>query len=95
MKIPKKIKILGMVFDIKIEKDCRAEDNSLCAAYIQRDYGVIVLEEGLHPDRMGQALFHEILHAVDIRGELDEEQTDQFAHSLYQVFKDNKLLKDA
>lgn len=94
MKIPKHLKICGMDFKVRLEKAPMLNDDRPCAGYIQQDYGLIVLEEDMHPDRQGQALFHEIIHALDAREELNEGKTEALARGIYQVLKDNHLLRE-
>jgi Zn-dependent peptidase ImmA (M78 family) len=89
MNIPKKLKIGGHEFLIKLEHNSKLGDGScgLC----DRDTNTIIINADLHKSQQEATLIHEIFHAMN--WELEEEILESLAQQLYQVFKDNNLLR--
>jgi hypothetical protein len=88
MNIPSRVKILAHWFDVKqvepgeLEKDCGQTDIDL-----QR----IRINKRLSQDMQEETFVHEILHAINIA--VDEETINILAGALYQVLKENNLLR--
>lgn len=88
MKIPKTLKIGGHIYEIefvdgeKINNDC-GEQN--------RARNTIKLRKDLPQSQLEETLIHEVIHALN--GGLKEEMVDGMAMGIYQVLKDNNLLK--
>lgn len=99
MKIPNKLKVGGINY--KIKKDYRFKETILqgqCDA-IQAELRISYVDQGGNRrnfEKIEETFIHEVLHAVDScynNNKLDEESTDRLANGMYQVLKDNKLLK--
>ena len=94
MIIPKKLNIMGFPHQVKLvsppPKDDKGEE---CNGIIDIDTGIISLDKNLPEDKLGQCFLHEILHAIDARDELSEVATESFARNLYQVLKENGILR--
>ena len=84
MKIPKKIKIGGLIYKIELVKpnelgkDCGECDQSRLLIRINRD---------MPQESIERSLFHEIFHAIS--GGTSEEIIDLISNGVYQVYKDN------
>jgi len=89
MRIPKYIKGFGFKYPVTQKKNYR------CLGMINHRYGKIVLEKSVFHEKKESSLLHEILHMVNCESNarMDEEQVDKIATGLYQVLKDNNLLK--
>jgi len=100
MKIPKKIRISGIDYKIRIEKVGKIPPLMKNHADGQSDYESceIYLDSKLDRQRMFQVLLHEILHIIEWNSGWDnglsECQIVGISNSLYQILKDNKLLKE-
>lgn len=87
MNIPKKIRIAGIIYDVRFDeieiKDLRG----------RTDFSKQLIL--LHPgkvDAVAQTFLHEIIHCIN--NELGEVTVDSIAVGIYQVIKDNpKLFK--
>ena len=100
MKIPKSLKIGGHVWKITHNKDVTNEGGCFGSTHplTQRFF----LDPEISQQKQEQTLIHEILHAIwwtngmRSREELKKEEEyiiDSLSQGLYQVLKDNKLLK--
>ena len=87
MKIPKKIKIGGHIYTIKMVD---GEDIDNDAGEQNRSRNIIKIRKDLPQTQIEETLIHEILHACN--NGLKEEVIDGLAVTLYQVLKDAKLL---
>lgn len=97
MKLPKEVKISGVVYKVIPVKEPLIDGNIRAYGHIDFETKEIMIDTSLG-DEQGhfQTLLHEILHAIvydrDIDlGEKEESIIDQFVKGLYQVFADNKL----
>lgn len=96
MKIPKKLKICGLDYTIEIV-DNMVEDENLSGQH-EANKLIIRLHKGnYHQQKTEQTFWHEITHAISVHylgtKEMDEDQCDNFGNGLYQVLKDNNLLR--
>jgi hypothetical protein len=84
MKIPSKLKIGGHVFRVVVKEmsECGLTKRTLNEIWIAND---------LSQTQKEVTLIHEILHAIN--GEQDHKLLDSFSEQIYQVLKDNNLLK--
>lgn len=89
MNIPKRLKILGHIYTIRY-CDCIDSDENILGQCDQEKL-TIKLKNNLPETILEKCLLHEIFHAIN--WELTEEQIESFANSLYQVLKDNNLIK--
>ena len=87
MKIPKKIKIKGIEFDIKFED---LGDN-LFGEFVELPPQIRINIKA-PKEFQEMTLIHEILHII--RGNIKEQWIKEFAWDLWLILKDNKLLKD-
>lgn len=89
MKIPKKIKIGGMIYKIKqVDKLCEDE---LTHGYQYQAEQIIQLKKSLSKGYKEKVLIHEIVHALFdfLMWEQDEKRVETLAQALYMVIKDN------
>ncbi len=89
MRIPKKIKIGGHLYKIVFEKSSGFKEND--CAKLDREKGIIFIDAEIIQSEKEVSLFHEIFHSIN--GEMEEKETDFLAQAIYQVLKDNHLLK--
>ena len=94
MEIPKKLKIGGFVYDVIIDK--RMEDSGVNSTGTHYQYKQkIWIDEECHFQQQEETLIHEIIEAINSANELKMEhnQIAMLSNQLYQVLKDNNLLK--
>src|SRR3990167_5111278 len=100
MKIPKKLKIAG--FNYKITHNKQVADHSSTFASTINAQQEINVGLGFPIQKQEQTFLHEILHAVwfcyglkeaGFKNEQEEHIVDALSNGLYQVLKDNKLIK--
>ena len=89
MRIPKQIKGYGFVYPIFQKK------NYKWLGTINHKKGYIVLQKNQHHCRKESSLLHELIHMVSSENDLNlkETQVNLLETGLYQILKDNKLLK--
>ena len=90
MRIPRKLKIGGHIYKIKVLKKWENMDEG---DFGETDYeqGIIYINKSLTEGERGAAFFHEIFHVLNKT--LNHTLLDSLSEQLFQVFKDNKLLK--
>lgn len=95
MKIPKKIKICGHWFDIKQIKDRDMKDGGGPPASSYSRNNRIWIDLRQAPSRIESCLIHEIIEMLnyDYQWNLEHKTISQIESGIYQVLKDNKLLK--
>lgn len=100
MKIPDKIKVGG--FWYKITKSVQVADNSQTFASTLNGKQEINVSPEYPQQKQEQTFLHEILHAIwfvyglkeaGFKHEQEEHIVDALSNGLYQVLKDNNLLK--
>lgn len=90
MRIPKQIKVGGHIIKIDMAKKLE-----VCGEFIRRK-NLLRLDVDLPQSQKEVTFFHELFHAINVQfGESNTEHAllDSFAEQLYQVLKDNKLLR--
>ena len=92
MKIPNKIKIGGHIFKVKIFSGKFSDDK---AGRVEGQKNMIYLNADYVQSKQESVLLHEVIHELDwLNGlGLNEKQIDSLTEGLYQVLKDNKLIK--
>lgn len=97
MKLPKKVYICGIKFEI-VEKPviCKG-DTGLTRGLVNFLNDTIEIDSELSDDRKVQVLIHECLHAIfDLSGNTeictDEKAVQSIATAVYCTLKENKLL---
>ena len=95
MKIPKSIKIGNMSYTV-IESDF---DDSKQMGSSDTVTQIIKLKPSLSREKKEETLIHEIVHTILDLSEFDVESENEklvtcIANGIYQVFKENGLLKD-
>jgi len=91
MKIPNKLKIGGHIFKIDYSKELENENGKT-----EWKENTIYLCKTLPQDQKESTLIHEIIHCCNTSiGDTNSHHAiiDSLAEQLYQVFKDNNLLK--
>ena len=100
MNIPKKLKIGGMMWEVEQSNDTTNEGN--CFGSTHPLTQKFFLDPKIKQQKKEQTLIHEILHAIwwtngmRSRKELNDHEEyiiDSLSQGLYQVLKDNGLLK--
>ena len=101
MMIPKKLKIIG--FEWQIKESQEIADEGACFGSTHTQSQTIYLEKRALTQKKEQVLLHEILHALwwqqglsqrfTKQKEIEEEIITTLSQGLYQVLKDNNLLK--
>lgn len=101
MKIPSKIRIIGFEWKVKEDKDVAYEGAIHGATHTMSQ--TIFLEPANTVQKQEQTFLHEIMHAIwwqtglgkrySEKRELEEEVISALSNGLYQVLKDNDLLK--
>ena len=98
MKIPSKINIGGIIYDIEITsgKENNALQDRAYLGRINKEKCLITLEKDVNKQVLEQAFFHEIIHGIEYEFKLDisEDDVDRVATGFYQILKENNLLKD-
>jgi len=95
MKIPKKLKVCGLDYEIKFEKNMHAIDG-LAGEHNANKQTIRLQKDDYCQQRIEQVFIHEILHAIDVQfnnDALEEQEVRRLGNGLYQVLKDNNLLK--
>jgi hypothetical protein len=96
MKLLKQIKILGLDFDVEYCKfDDRLQLNQFTGNCINRKQKIQV-DTDSHIEHQKVTLLHEIIHIIsdNLSLDFDEKTVKCLSVALYQVFKDNDLLRD-
>ena len=100
MKIPKQIKIGGFMFNVKESKQIAIEGNGYGSTHHTTQ--TIYIDPDSTPQKKEQTFLHEMMHGIwnqvglnkrEYTHKQEEEIIDALSHGLYQVLKDNKLLK--
>lgn len=97
MQIPDKIKVSGIWYKIEIAKDTSDDMNeALNRGKVAFSKGIIKILDSYFPESKVRTLLHEIIHILDddLGLDLDEKTIRRLASGLYQVLKDNNLLKE-
>ena len=95
MKIPKTIKICGLNYKVQMEKDIQSKEG-IVGQHHPKTLIIRLHTNNYHQEKLEQNFFHEIFHAIDSNynnDSLDEETIERLANGIYQVLKDNNLLK--
>lgn len=91
MKIPEKVHISGIPFDVRtLETMGAALDNKLAACISYQDQQIVLEQRGEH--MMEVSFLHEVIHGMMFalgRSEHDEVLVDGLAHQLHLFIKDN------
>ena len=92
MKIPNKVKIGGHLYKVEFDKTPKEGTNrgQNCGGF-NRANGVISINDNLIKSEKEETFIHEILHGMN--SEFNETVLDSLAQQIYQVLKDNNLLR--
>ena len=102
MKIPKSLKVGGIIYKIEKKRVLDKGENKFSGVAKHRQAIIKIAlydnEGELYDKRkLEECFIHEILHCVDDiynNQKLDEDMVERLSQGLYQVLKDNKLLVD-
>lgn len=93
MKIPSKLNILGKTFKVSVQEigSDQEEVSGLCRPAMQE----ILINERLPQEAQETTLIHEIIEAINefMELKLKHPQITSLETGIYQVLKDNKLLR--
>lgn len=103
MKIPKKIRINGFDWSVEENEKVAIEGNIFGSAHYVKQR--IFLDPDESRQKKEQCLLHEVLHVVfwqsglktrfeKVQGVTEEEIVQALSFGIYQVLRDNKMLKD-
>ncbi len=91
MKIPNELKIGTQT--VKITQKPLSEIDSDCnGGWARWEQNEIIIASDVPQSRKEYLFFHELLHFINIY--FEEKETTFLAEALYQVLRDNNLLKD-
>jgi len=96
MKIPKKLKIGAHIFKVKyFNREAKDLNDNLGSCNCVKCEIVINSDPNISVSQQEETLLHEILEALNYNYQLklSHESLSIIAEGLYQVLKDNKLLK--
>jgi len=97
MKIPSEIKIGGIIYSIELidEKEDDIHTTEFIGRVIFKDNKIKILNS-YKPERQFRTLLHEIIHILDedLKIGFEENGICRLETGLYQVLKDNNLIKD-
>lgn len=92
MRLPERVKIAGVVYEVNIAENRSEKDGKLLGEIVYHE-GTIYLNEDQRPDIMAATFLHEVVHGVlyHMGSKLndDEKFVEGFTSGLYQVFADN------
>jgi hypothetical protein len=93
MKIPAKIKIGGLTFDVKQVAEIPGREEKEFSAIINFDDCEIFINKNINEQYKEVLLLHEIIHGVCAYSGLKEEEefVERLAYGLHQALKDNNL----
>lgn len=93
MKIPKKLNICGFEYTIEIRE---IDDANLYGQHCLTKLRILIANDVKSKQKQEHTLLHEILHAIDVAvgTNLTEEKVGALSRALYQVLKENNLLKE-
>ncbi|MCK9441702.1 MAG: hypothetical protein M0Q13_09805 [Methanothrix sp.] len=97
MKIPKKIKFEGHIFDVNWVdgKELDEDDDELVYADVNRSELLIRLRNGVKRSVIEESFFHEIIHLCDSETHpMSHKLVDDIARRLYALLKENGMLKE-
>jgi hypothetical protein len=96
MKIPNSIKIGAYTYKILKINDRQSKDGSPNPATINTRKQIIWIDAYQHQEQQESSLIHEILEVLDYQFQLKLDHDNQLSvleAGIYQVLKDNKLIK--
>ncbi len=100
MKIPSTIKIAGMLWKVKMSKPVTDQGHCFGSTHLQTEE--IYLDPSTSQQRQEETFLHEVMHVAYYNTSLHERLKDQkieeevvaaLATAMFQVLKDNNLLK--
>ena len=93
MKIPAKIKIGGLMFDVNQVAEIPGKAEKEFSAIINFDDCEIFINKNINEQYKEVLLLHEIIHGVCAYSGLKEEEefVERLAYGLHQALKDNNL----
>lgn len=98
MEIPKKIKVNGIDYEIELVEEFKDElhEGAEYRGKVLFKENKIMLLNSYQTDDKFRTLLHEALHILedDYKMELSEDTIRRIVSGLYQVLKDNNLLKE-
>ena len=95
MKIPQKLKVGGHIYKILVSKTSSEQKGHNNWGRTNHGTLNIYIDRELAESKQEETFFHELLHAVDhhMGSIMKEDVIEKISNGLYQVLKDNNLLK--
>lgn len=96
MRIPETLKVGPYTYAVKELEEVKSERGADLWGQCLMEEQEISLRAGQSSDRKAVALFHEVLHALEdvLEITINEKDLTRLAPALYQVLRDNDLLKE-
>jgi len=94
MNIPDKLKIFGHEYEVVVNDEVKTGNSDFGSHWLK--YGKIWINSDITQHQQESTLIHEILEAINahLRLDLDHKQIFALETGLYQIIKDNGLLKE-
>jgi hypothetical protein len=100
MRIPKTLKVGGIHYAVKRRPQVKNKGEQACWGLTNYATAEIIVDSKLHGHVVEEVFIHEMTHAIfnqtgisnDV-GTKEEEYVDRLSKGLYQVLKDNKMLR--
>lgn len=95
MNIPKKIKIAGYEYDVIVEENRASERGANSPASIVMTHQKMWIDGSQSKEQQESCLIHEVIEAINYHYELElpHRSITVLETAIYQVLKDNNLLK--
>ena len=87
MNIPKEIKCAGHTYTVNFERNLLRNNGN--RGYVLFHEETILIDDKMNEALTAIAFLHETIHVIDaimLQSKLDEDQTEQLAEGLYQLF---------
>lgn len=93
MDIPSQLKIIGKVYDVKMNPTCVMDDGTASLGFHRGALNLIEINPSYPQQTQESTLLHEILEAINhlLSLELEHRQINVLEETLYQVLRDNEL----
>lgn len=91
MKIPNRIKIGGHDYKVKFHDESDICSDGADCGSTNRSKGIIEINSSLMKSEQEATFFHEIFHVMN--SIIEHDLLDSLSQQIYQVLKDNKMLK--
>lgn len=91
MKIPKKVRVCGLTYDVVMSDELYLDEGCL-GTHNPNTMTITLQNHEFNKDRQVQVFIHELVHAIDthyLNAKLTEDQVNLIANGVYQILADN------